>query len=125
MDTCPNSDPNFNKIIGDKTPAQRSFLYLICVLVRTILYTGVYVYRDEYWMAPLVGAFSLASVFQLSRPTENRQWWSKKFQLIMALLVLISAISVKFIGLDSSSMSTFLFISLAGGIIQRVHTTLC
>lgn len=123
--TCPNSDPEFNKIIGERTPEERSFLYVVCVLTRTLLYAGVYVYRDEPWMTPLVGTLALASMYQLTRPTENRQWWSKKFQLVMATLVLLSAIAVKFAGLDSRSMAVLLFISLLGGIVQRTQTKLC
>lgn len=122
---CPNSDPGFNKIIGQRTPDERSILYIVCVLVRASLYYGVYVYRDEPWMAPLVGAGALASVYQLTRPSPNTQWWSKKFQLVMAILVLASALAVKFAGLDSRSMSALLFTSLLGGIIQRTQTKLC
>lgn len=125
---CPNSDPGFNKIIGeDKTPEERSDLYILCVLVRTLVYSGVYVYRDKPWMAPLVGALALASVFQLytSDSPEGKQWWSKKFQLFMAVLVLAAALLVKFKGLDSRSMAGLLFVSLAGGILQRSQVKLC
>jgi hypothetical protein len=128
LDTkCPNSDPGFNKIIGDRTPEERSNLYIVCVLVRTLLYSGVYVYRDEPFMAPLVGALALASMFQLytSDSTESKQWWSKKFQMIMAVLVFLSALAVKFAGLDSRSMAGLLFISLAGGILQRTQIKMC
>lgn len=122
---CPNSDPGFNKIIGDRTPEERSNLYILCVLVRFSLYTGVYVYRDKPWMIPLVALMSLFSIFQLTRPTPNKQWWSKKFQLFMAVLVLVSALAVKFAGIDSRAMSILLFTSLAGGILQRSQVTLC
>lgn len=122
---CPNSDPGFNKIIGQRTPDERSILYIVCVLVRASLYYGVYVYRDEPWMPWVVTAAALASVYQLTRPSPNTQWWSKKFQLVMAILVLASALAVKFAGLDSRSMSTLLFTSLLGGIIQRTQTKLC
>lgn len=122
---CPNSDPGFNKIIGDRTPEERSNLYILCVLVRFSLYTGVYMYRDKPWMIPLVALLSLFSIFQLTRPTPNKQWWSKKFQLFMAVLVLVSAFAVKFVGLDSRAMAILLFTSLAGGILQRSQVTLC
>ena len=118
---CPNSDPNFNKIIGNRTPKERSALYIACILTRALLYSGVYVYRDEPYMRWLVGLLSIFSIFQLSRPTENRQWWSKKFQLLMCVLVLISAVVIQ----NTKAMSTFLFISLLGGILQRIHITLC
>ena len=123
--SCPNSDPNFNKIIGERTPEERSNLFVVCVLVRTLLYGGVYVYRDAPWMPYVVGILSGLSALQLSRPTKNKQWWSKKFQLFMAILVMISAIAVKIYGVDSRSMAVLLFISLLGGIYQRTQTTLC
>lgn len=124
--SCPNSDPNFNRIIGDdRTPDERSNLYIVCVITRALLYSGVYIYRDQPWMTPLVGALATASVYQLTRPTENRQWWSKNFQLVMAILVLGSAIAVKFAGLDSRSMALLLFISLAGGVLQRSQIKMC
>lgn len=119
--TCPNSDPGFNKIIGNRTPKERSFLFVICVITRALLYYGVYMYRDEPWTRWLVGALSLFSIFQLSRPTENRQWWSKKFQLVMAVLVLFSAIAIQ----NTKAMPTFLFISLLGGVLQRIQIDMC
>lgn len=125
MSCCPNSDPNFNRIIGHRTPDERSMLFIWCVLVRASLYYGVYVYRDESWMPWVVTAAAIASMYQLTRPSPNTQWWSKKFQLVMATLVLISALAVKFAGLDSRSMAVLLFTSLLGGIMQRIHTKLC
>ncbi len=119
-----NSDPEFDKIIGKRTPQERSMLYVVCVLVRFTLYSLVYVFRDKYWMPGLVGSLSLFSVYQLTKPTKNTQWWSKKFQLIMALLVLLSAFAVQFMGADPKSMPALLFISLAGGILQRLNVTL-
>ena len=129
-ETCPNSDPGFDKLLSDLKlsdgkPETRSKLFIVCVIVRTLLYSGVYVYRDEPWMPYIVGVLALASIFQLTRPTENRQWWSKKFQLVMAILVLASALAVKFANFDSRSMAGLLFISLLGGIFQRTKTTLC
>lgn len=119
---CPNSDPNFNKIIGEnRTPDERSALFVVCVLVRSLLYTGVYVYRDKPWMRYLVAALALMSMYQLTRPSPNRQWWSKKFQLVMAVLVFISAVFVT----NTKAMPVFLFISLIGGVLERIHTKMC
>lgn len=123
--SCPNDDPGFSKLLNLNSPEKRSTLFIVCVITRTLLYSGVYVYRDKPWMPYIVGILALASVFQLSRPTLNQQWWSKKFQLIMAVLVLISAIAVKFANFDSRSMSALLFISLIGGVLQRLHITMC
>lgn len=123
--SCPNDDPNFSKLLNLKTPKERSNLFIVCVITRTLLYSGVYMYRDKSWMPWVVGAVALASIFQLTRPTENKQWWSKKFQLIMAILILMSAIAVKFYEFDSRSMSALLFISLSGGVLQRIHTEMC
>ena len=118
---CPNSDPNFNKIIGNKTPGERSALYVLCVLVRFTLYSGVYKYREESWMRWVVALLSLFSIFQLTRPTPNRQWWSKKFQLVMSVLVILSATFIQ----NTKAMPTFMFISLLGGVLQRIQVTVC
>jgi hypothetical protein len=123
--TCPNSDPGFNKIIGDRTPTERSWLFILCVLVRATLYSGVYKYRENPWMPWVVGLLASLSIYQLTRPSPDRQWWSKKFQLIMAILVLLSALSVKFSGTDPTSMPALLFISLLGGVLQRIHIDMC
>ena len=128
--TCPNSDPVFDKLLSNLklsngTPEERSRLFIVCVITRALLYSGVYFYRDVSWMPYVVALASGASAIQLSRPSENKQWWSKKFQLVMAILVLMSAIAVKFAGLDSRSMAVLLFISLAGGIYQRTQVELC
>lgn len=123
--TCPNDDPQFSKMLHLKSPEQRSNLFLLCVFTRSLLYSGVYVYRDKPWMPFVVGVLAIASIFQLTRPTPNQQWWSKKFQLIMAILILLSAVFVKFFGTDSKSMPALLFISLIGGVIQRIHIKMC
>jgi hypothetical protein len=91
MSQCPNSDPEFNKIIGEQTPETRSNLFLVCVFVRTILYTLVYLYKDHTATPFIVGLASIFSIFQLSKPTDDRQWWSKKFQITMSILILISS----------------------------------
>ncbi len=123
---CPNSDPGFNKIIGDRTPEERSKLFVICIIVRTLLYSGVYLYRNNPWVPILVGGMSVFSIFHLkSSSPEGRQWWSKKFQLLMSTLVLFAAFLVHIKKLDSRSMSVLLFISLLGGIFQRTHVTFC
>lgn len=127
-DRCPNSDPGFNKIIGERTPEERSKLFIVCVLIRTLLYSGVYVYRDKPWMPLIVGSIATFSIFHLyasDSSSDGKQWWSKKFQILMSFLVLIASILVKFKGLDSRTMAGLLFISLLGGIVQRSQTSLC
>jgi hypothetical protein len=118
--TCPNSDPSFNKIIGERTPEERSKLFIICIIVRALLYYGVYVYKDVPVTRYIVGTASVVSMFQLSRPTEDKQWWSKKFQLVMATFVLMACILSR---MDVASY--LLFASLMGGIIQRMFTSFC
>ncbi len=119
-----NSDPEFNKIIGNRTPYERSVLFIVCVMTRALLYSGVYVYREKRWVPFLVGVLSLISFIQLNRPTLNRQWWSKKFQALMSFLVVLACIAVYFKRVDPKSIPTLLFISLLGGVLQRIHITM-
>ena len=68
---CPNDDPGFSKLLNLNSPEKRSNLFIVCVITRTLLYSGVYVYRDKPWMPYIVGVLALASIFQLTRPTQN------------------------------------------------------
>jgi len=141
---CPNSDTNFNKVLdklfGNHTPETRKkVFYLICIIFRLFLYSLVYVYKDSKWMPYVVGILSAFSVYHLysdikNNVNNNRQWWSKKFELIISILVFGSCLTLiiqQMIGISKDKqISTkipplLLFISLFTGIIQSFFITFC
>lgn len=134
--SCPNSDPQFDKMLSryldidsPEYPQHRAQIYyLVCIWVRLILYTLVYVYREEKWMPYATAAFGLFSVVNLSGSIRNpgRQWWSKRFQLLMASLVLIiSAAAIGGSRVDRRVVPGLLYISLFGGFIQSLFVKFC
>ena len=141
---CPNSDINFNKtldkLFGNHTPQTRKkVFYLICIVVRLFLYSLVYVYKDSKWMPYVLTILSAFSMYHLysdikNNVNNNRQWWSKKFELIISILVFLSSLTLiiqRLIGTPKDNqISTkippiLLFISLFTGIFQSFFITFC
>lgn len=129
---CTNGDPNFNKLLirmfGKNDPEFRNKLFWgVCIWVRLILFGLVlYFITQEWsskWVPYIVGIFSLFAIYSLSSnfiKGENSQWWSKKFDLLIAVLVLISCIIFAFTHKYRCAIPILLFISLFGGIIQNI-----
>jgi hypothetical protein len=129
--TCPNDDPKFSQmltsLIGSKpTPAMRQqIFYLVCIVVRAILYSQVYKYRDHEWVPYIIGVFALVSVYNLYNNMEGAQWWSKRFQFVIACLLLIASVMTVYKQIDTTIIPYILFASLGGGILQSFMTQFC
>lgn len=124
--SCPNGDPAFNKVLeqiaGDSSPATRkSVYYFVCIWVRLVLYGAVWFLRDKWWIRPAVGLPSALAVWNLSTAPDGQQWWSKKFQLVMAVLITLACL----VKTDNRLVPALLFTSLAGGLLQSAFTTWC
>ena len=120
-----NGDPSFNKVVtllaGKADCDTRTRLYVaVCVLVRAGLYSLVWLCRDRPWVPWVVGAFSIVTILNLggSVCAAGAQWWSKRFQLGIAVALL----SVCLLGdkVPSAVIPALLATSLVGGIAQRI-----
>ena len=135
MRECPNSDPRFDKVMSnffDTTskdyPSKRKMVYYgICIWVRLALYTLVYYYKDYKYMPHLVGVLALGSILNLQSSIKNpgNQWWSKRFDLLISVLLLLSCVGVIIGKIPSVVMPVLLYLSLFGGIIQSFTITFC
>lgn len=132
MSTCPNSDAGFNKIllslIGNSEPATRKkIFYFICIPVRFILYSLVFYYRDLSLLPIVIGAIAFTTSIRLSESIieKGNQWWSKRWQLFISIILVFVCLGVYFNKIDSRSMSFILFISLLGGIIESLFINFC
>ena len=137
--TCPNSDPNFDKMLGKffdtSSPkyvnVRMMLYYFVCIWVRYALYSFIYYNRNHYLVPIIVGIAASVSVFNLTSTLINqpetyfRPWWSKTFQLINAVILLPICILVYAKKLNSIYIPLILFISLFGGIIQSIFTKFC
>lgn len=129
---CPNSDLDFDKIlvslVGDSKPeTRRKIFYSVCIIVRFLLYLAIYYYRDLSLMPILVGLISLATAIRLlpSIKEPGNQWWSKRWQLFISVILVIVCVGIYFKRLDSSFMGIVLFVSLLVGIIESFFIKFC
>ena len=133
--SCPNSDPSFDKILSRFTditspnyPAYRKRLfYTVCIVVRLVLFGSVFLIKDFWWMPILVGVFAMVALVGLYPSITNpgQQWWSKRFQLSIAIMLLIACVLVWFKKIDSIYVPVILMGSLFGGVLQSFLVTFC
>ena len=130
--SCPNSDPNFNKILAkfnSDNPEKRKFIfYFICIVIRLLLYSFIYVNIENKYTIPIVALLALASVYNLrNNLNDTQQWWSKKYQFIIALLIFIFSIIIMTdtYALNKKIIPILLFTSLFGGIFQSMLVDFC
>ena len=133
--TCPDSNPNsgFHDLLVRLSPhtrdhnLQRKYLYYsVCLLFRLSLYNLVFLFQKEVWVQVVVGMFSLISFLQLYFFFDgNTQWWSKRFQMTMAFLVVLSTLGFVFKKLPSSLTPLLLYTSLLGGFFQSFNARWC
>ena len=132
---CPNSDPNFDKVMSrffditasDYPEKRKMVYYTICIWVRLALYTYIYKHKDEKYIPYLVGILALGAIVNLQGSITNpgNQRWSKRFDLLISVLLLISCIGVVNGKIDSVYIPGLLYISLIGGIIQSLNVKFC
>ena len=133
MSECPNSDPDFDKVMGrwfDTTskdyPSNRKKVYYgVCIWVRLILFSLVFYYRKNKYMPYIVGILSLFTILYNKDDIPGRQWWSKRFDLSIAVLLLISCVLVITDKINPVVMPLLLYSSLLGGILQSFFIKFC
>ena len=130
--SCPNGDPSFNTIlrnlVGSATPeTRRAVYYGICIWVRAILYGLVWLYRSSTWIPWVLLVFGGLSILQLWKSVWNAgtQWWSKRFQLAIAIALVIASIGRIQYSVDTRILPAILWTSLLGGLVQSVWTRWC
>jgi hypothetical protein len=135
MGECPNSDPNFDKVMakffditGKDYPSKRKMVYYgICIWVRLALYTYIYKHKDEKYIPYLVGVLALGAIINLQSSLDNpgKQWWSKRFDLLISVLLLLSCVGVVNGKIDSVYIPVLLYASLIGGLLQKLTVEFC
>lgn len=134
---CPNDDPSFTHTmytIGmlKKGMSSKEILqmraqvyYCICIIVRAALIVAVYHWRNKFVVRVLVFVGAMIGVINLGSRMTGTQWWSKKFQFIMSIIIGGSAILSELKMIDSRSMSAAMLVSLLTGIAQSFVVGFC
>ena len=134
---CPNDDPYFTRTmykIGllqrgmsarDIVERRRLIYYSICIFVRSALIVTVYYLRNATFVQALVLAGALFGVMNLGSRSSGTQWWSKKFQLAMSIIIAIVVILVYFGRVKSWLIPAAMLVSLLGGVLQSFVVGFC
>ena len=134
---CPNDDPSFTRTmyaIGflKKGMSAKAILqmraqvyYCICIIVRAALIVAVYHWRNASITRVLVFVGAMIGVINLGSRMNGTQWWSKKFQFIMSVIIAVLAILTQLKKIDSRSMSAAMLVSLVGGVAQSFAVGFC
>jgi hypothetical protein len=99
--------------------------YCICIIIRAALIVAVYHWRNKFIVRVLVFLGAMLGIINLGSRMTGTQWWSKKFQFIMSIIIAVMVILTHFNIVDSRSMSAAMLVSLAGGVAQSFAVGFC
>ena len=134
---CPNDDPYFTRTmyrIGllqkgmsarEIVKRRRLVFYCICIVVRAALIVTVYHWRNATIVQALVLVGALVGIVNLWNRNDGTQWWSKKFQLLMSLIIVVLVVLVYLGNVKSWTIPAAMLVSLLGGILQSLIVGFC
>ena len=134
---CPNDDPSFTQTMyaigflkkGMSAKAiiqmRAQVYYCICIIVRAALIVAVYHWRNASVTRVLVFVGAMIGVINLGTRMNGNQWWSKKFQFIMSVIIVGLVILTQLKMVDSRSMAVAMLVSLLGGVAQSFVVGFC
>ena len=137
MVVCPNDDPYFTRMMYrmgllkrgmsacDLVERRRLVFYSICIVVRAALIVTVYHWRNVRFVQLMVLLGALVGVMNLSTRIGGTQWWSKRFQLMMSIIIAVVVVLVYFGRLESWVIPAAMLTSLMGGVIQSFVVGFC
>jgi hypothetical protein len=135
--TCPNDDPYFTRTMyrlgllrkGMKpeeiVETRKRVYYSICILVRTSLISFVYYLRDSLVVQLLVLLGAVVGIVNLGNRMTGNQWWSKKFQFIMSVVIAGLVILTFLKKVKAWTIPAAMLFSLVGGILQSFIVGFC
>lgn len=134
---CPNDDPYFTRMMyrmkllkkGMKAKeivnVRRNTFYCICVVVRLAIIAVVYMLRDYGIVRGLVLLGAIVSMVNFWNRSGGSQWWSKKFQFMMAFIIALLVV-LSFAGkVKTWTIPAAMLFSLLGGILQSFVVGFC
>jgi hypothetical protein len=134
---CPNDDPVFTKLFYKIGMLQKNMspmevvsmrmqvYYCVCIIVRAAIVVAIYHWRNSNVMRVLVFIGAMIGVVNLGSRMNGTQWWSKKFQFVMSIIIVLTVIFTQLKMVDSRSMSIAMLASLIGGVVQSFVVGFC
>jgi hypothetical protein len=132
MSSCPNNDKNFNKILEKllgrpPTPLDRNQIYyMVCITLRISIASLLLICRDRPWVPYVFFIGSLVALYNFySSGFSGDQWWSKKFQCIMALIIFAVSVVAIFYKINTFILPVLFFLSISAGLLQSFIIPRC
>jgi hypothetical protein len=99
--------------------------YSICILVRASLIALVYYLRNSLVIQFLVLLGAVVGIVNLGNRMTGNQWWSKKFQFIMSVVIVGLVILTFLKKVKAWTIPAAMLFSLVGGILQSFVVGFC
>ena len=137
QDMCPNDDPYFTRTmyrIGllrkgmtaeEIVQRRKQLYYSICIIIRALLIAIVYYLRNSLVMQFLVLMGAVVGIVNLGKRMDGNQWWSKKFQFVMSIVITGLVVLTFLKKAKSWTIPAAMLFSLVGGIIQSFVVGFC
>jgi hypothetical protein len=134
---CPNDDPYFTRMMyrmkllkkgmtaREIVNVRRNTFYFICVVVRLSIIGVVFMLKNSVIVRGLVFVGCIISILNFSRRINGTQWWSKKFQMMMAFIIAILVILSYLDKVKPWTIPAAMLVSLLGGVLQSFVVGFC
>jgi len=104
---------------------RKQVYYSICIIFRASLISIVYYLRNALVIQFLVLLGAVIGIINLGKRMDGNQWWSKKFQFIMSIVIASLVILTFFKKVKAWTIPVAMLFSLVGGVIQSFVVGFC
>ena len=101
---------------------RRNLYYLICIFLRLLIAGIVYNFADNKIIQYIILAFSIVAIYSNYNRINDNKWWSSKFHLLVAILLVIVFIFVKLNKIQNTKyLAYLLYIDVIGGFLYSLY----
>jgi len=130
MKNCPNIDKdtlnNIKKMGLVPNVKNRAILfYSLCIILRLFIAGLAYQFKDSYWLPYLVIIICVFTGYRISRNLNGNEWWSRKFHLIIVILLCIVSVLIILKKVNGKYISYLLYLDVFVGFTHSLFITRC
>lgn len=104
---------------------RKQVYYTICIAFRALLIAVVYYLRSSLVIQFFVLVGAVLGIVNLGKRMDGNQWWSKKFQFVMSLVIAGLVILTFLKKVKAWTIPAAMLFSLVGGILQSFVVGFC
>jgi hypothetical protein len=100
---------------------KRDLFYTICIFIRLLMAGTVYNYSKNKYIQYAVIFFSIISTYLNYTKLNECVWWSRKFHLIIAFILLVVSLQIIFKKIKNTKLMAYLlYIDVLFGIVHTL-----